>query len=137
MTFADLDLRPEPRKLRHFSWIGAAILLFGTLWHARNGATPSMPWLLGLAVFCGVLGTVAPTAMKPVYLALTLLTFPIGFVVNWVILVVIWLGVFTPVALWFRIRGRDALQRTLEPSRTTYWIPRAAARPRKQYLRQY
>lgn len=137
MTFADLDLRPEPRKLRHFSWFGAGILLLGTLWHARHGSTPATPWLLGIALLCGILGTVAPIAMKPVYLALTVITFPIGFVMNGVILVLIWLCVFTPIALWFRISGRDVLERTLEPARATYWIPRATDRPRKQYLRQY
>jgi hypothetical protein len=45
--------------------------------------------------------------------------------------------VFTPFALLFRVLGRDALQRRLEPESQTYWQARAAQRDKLSYFRQW
>lgn len=45
-------------------------------------------------------------------------------VVSPIIMGVIFFGVFAPVGLLFRLRGRDALRRKFEPESTSYWIPR-------------
>ena len=93
--------------------------------------------MLGAGVVGGLLGSVAPATMKPAYVGLTLIGFPIGFVVNGVILALLWFCVFTPIALFFRLTGRDSLQRAIEPSRSSYWVSRTSGGSRKQYLRQY
>ncbi len=46
-------------------------------------------------------------------------------------------GLFTPVALIFRIMGRDALDRRFEPDAATYWTKRKPVTDRKQYFRQF
>jgi hypothetical protein len=56
---------------------------------------------------------------------------------SFLVLAVIWYGVFTLVALVFRLIGRDALQRSFEPDAPTYWQPKALPTDPRRYLRQY
>lgn len=35
---------------------------------------------------------------------------------------------FVPIALWFRLRGRDVLARKVDPSAKSYWIERESAK---------
>ena len=137
MKLSELDLNPPPRKLRQFSWIWCGVFLALAAWHSRHGATPWTPWLAGIGVAGGVLGTVAPRAMKPAFIGLTLVGFPIGLAVNWLALTLLWYGVFTPIGLVFRLRGRDPLHRAIERGRASYWIQRGKPSPPRRYLRQF
>ena len=64
------------------------------------------------------------------------ITYPIGWVVSHVVLAVLFLGVFTPVAVLFRLIGRDALARRRPPDRATYWLPMPAPDDVRSYFRQ-
>jgi len=137
VKFSELDLNPPPAKLRQFSWIWCGVFLALAGWQARHGVTAWTACLAGIGVAGGALGTVAPRAMKPAFVGLTLLGFPIGLVVNWLVLTLLWYGLFTPVALVFRLMRRDALHRALERERASYWIQHGAPSPPKRYLRQF
>jgi hypothetical protein len=50
-------------------------------------------------------------------------------VVSPVVMGVIFFGVFTPVALFMKAIGRDAMARTFEPAAPTYWKRRDPAGP--------
>jgi hypothetical protein len=45
--------------------------------------------------------------------------------------------VITPVALLFKISGRDRLWRKRTPEQPTYWKPKAPVHDVRRYLRQY
>ena len=82
----------------------------------------------------------APKALQPIYVTMMLVAIPIGFVISMVLLRLIYYLLFTPMALWFRMRGRDAMNRTLEPDSESYWEDhRDTSRPRvpSSYLRLY
>ena len=49
---------------------------------------------------------------------------------------VVFYGVFTPVALLFKVIGRDALARRPQPGKETYWLPKASARDIHSYFHQ-
>jgi predicted LPLAT superfamily acyltransferase len=96
--------------------------------------------LLGLGAFCGLGAAIYPRMLWPVYAAMTILGVCISFVITPVILATIYFGLFTPLALFFRLRGRDPMQRRFEPDAATYWLPhRDVTRPRApaSYLRLY
>ena len=78
-----------------------------------------------------------PIALKPVYLGLTLATWPIGWVVSHLALAVVYYGVITPIALVFRLIGRDAMNRRFDRDATTYWEPYDPDRGLDHYLRQF
>jgi len=46
-------------------------------------------------------------------------------------------GIITPLALLFRIRGRDLLARKPAPNRPTFWTPKQTPEDMGAYFRQY
>ena len=147
MAFVSLDLNPERRVLRSFGFIGlVAFGAFATLVQARwwpfRGASDGfadivMPVLAGLAVYCGLFAAAAPAMLRPLYVILTVVTYPIGLVVSYCIVGLMFYVIFTPVALVFRIIGRDALHRRFEPQAPTYWIRREPPKTVARYFRQF
>ena len=62
---------------------------------------------------------------------------PIGFVVSAILLRLIYYLLFTPIALWFRLTGKDAMKRRFEPEADSYWTDRKDGRDPASYLRLY
>jgi hypothetical protein len=75
--------------------------------------------------------------LRPLYLSLVLITFPIGLVVSYLVVVVLFFGVITPVAIVFRLMGRDALHRRIDRHASTYWTQREITAQTERYFRQY
>lgn len=125
------------RSIRQFSVLGAAMLLAAA---ARRG------WVLGVGngvsltaavgVVLGVLGCLVPAIIRPVYRIALAATAPIGAVVSRIVLAAIYYLIFTPVAVLFRLAGRDELDRKRPVGRETFWRPARGARPAGDYLRQ-
>jgi len=117
----NLDWHPNDKKLREFSLI--CLLGFGLFscvaffkFHHQVLAI-----VLGAAaILTPIFGLLSPKFVKPVYLGMSLLAFPIGFVIGNVILLAMFLLIFTPLSLVFKLIGRDALnlKKTVSPS---YW----------------
>ena len=57
--------------------------------------------------------------------------------VSHLVLAVFYFGVFSAVSLIFRLIGRDALRRRLDPSASSYWEPKARAHDPRRYLQQF
>jgi hypothetical protein len=134
MAAMAISWRPTPRMLRQFAalWIG-----FGLLLAWRIGMTsPLGLTIAALAVVVGVAGLVRPATIRLPFLALTLLTWPIGWAVSQVVLAVLFYGVFTPVGMAFRLAGRDALA-LRRPDRMSHWLPRPSTPAAEQYFRQF
>jgi Saxitoxin biosynthesis operon protein SxtJ len=137
MSWLDMALRPAPRVLRQFA--GAWVLLFFVLaaqqgfWRGRSAVA------LGCCVLAtvGVIGLVKPATMRRLFIGATALAFPIGWLVSQLTLMLMFYVVLTPLALWFRLRGRDILRRRPQPEATSHWIEKPAPDNPKRYLRQY
>jgi Saxitoxin biosynthesis operon protein SxtJ len=100
--------------------------------HPRLAATF---WVLAVAL--RLVGLAHPSWLKLVFLGLTLATWPIGWVVSKVALGLLYFLVFTPIALVFRLIGRDALQRSADRNAKTYWEPYRPNRGVERYLRPF
>jgi Saxitoxin biosynthesis operon protein SxtJ len=147
-SFVDLNLNPPRRTLRQFGF--AALVGFGLLaflaWREKGifafglGAArqPVAVALIALGVLSALFALVFPKGNLPVFLALTLITFPIGFVMSYVIMGVLFFFVFGSVALMMRILRRDPLKRGYDRAAPTYWTdPPPGDRPRDSYFRQF
>src|SRR5262249_38902593 len=88
------------------------------------------------AALVGLPGLIYPAAIRPVYLALMAITKPMGHVISFVLMAVIYYGLLTPLALVFRFAGHDALARC-QPSAASDWIPKSQPTDVRRYLRQY
>jgi hypothetical protein len=148
MAAIKIDLNPDASKLRQFGFI--ALVAFGliggyVLW--RGGlfgfdfgaaARPVAYILIGLGALSGLLSLMAPRANRPLYVGLVVLTYPIGFVVSYVIMGVLFYLVITPVGLVFRLLRRDSLTRRIDRDAPTYWVARPEGELAKErYFKQF
>ena len=145
-----LNLKPDAKQLRQFGFIalgafaviGAVVLWRGGLFGLSFGeATQPVAYgLWGLGIISALFSLLWPLANRPLFVALIVVTFPIGVVVSHVVLALLFFGILTPVALLFRLIGRDPLEREFDRERESYWtdLPEAPeVINTKDYFRQF
>lgn len=117
-----IDWNPKEKTLRQFGWIslGGFGLLASLAWF-KFCNHPAAITLGMLAILAPVLGVINPKLLKPLFIGLSIITFPIGIVVSNLVLLLIFLLVFTPLALIFKMIGRDVLRLRLDRSTPSYW----------------
>ena len=138
MTWSDIPFRPAPKTLRQFA--GAWLVFFlalGAREYFRAGHQTLGIILGAAALLVGVCGLVRPGLVRWIFVGWMLLAFPIGWVLSQIMLSVLFYLVLTPVALVFRIRGRDLLCRKAAPERASFWVPKKTPDDVRAYLRQY
>src|SRR5262245_41484527 len=135
MALIAFTWNPAPRQLRWFGclWLPLCLGLgaYGvSSWPLRVG-------LAALAALSMVVGLASPRLLRPVFVGLLLITWPIGFVVSHVILAALFFLVLTPTGWLMRALGRDALHPGFDRKATSYWHPRPARSPLQRYFRQF
>jgi hypothetical protein len=68
---------------------------------------------------------------------LSLLAFPIGFVLSYVIMGALYFLIIGPIAVALRLAGRDPMRRARDPQAASYWTPARPARDKESYFHQY
>ncbi len=135
MAVFRINTNPSQRQLRQFGLLCVVLLpLIAWVWGA-SGSIIQTTAMIGAGL--GLLGIFAPKLLKPVFIGLVLVSFPIGLIVGELVLLMIFVGVFLPMALLFRIIGRDALQRRMSVQSETFWVPRNAPATVRRYFQQY
>ncbi len=137
-----MDFNPPAAQLRQFGWIAlVGFPLIGWLFTYKFGWLPVDPafWIfLGLGIAMALAAAAKLDAViKPVFIVLMLIALPIGMVISFVLLALIYFGLFTPVGLLFRATGRDLLHRKPDPAAESYWTVRETQRTPASYLRLY
>lgn len=134
MPLLELNLHPQRSHLRTF---GLACCLFaGALAAWRWQPAPRFAIGLAiLAVLAGVAAMVVPRLLRWPFIIAMVIAWPIGFVVSWVLLGLVYYGVFTPIGVVRRRFG--GLELKLDRSAGSYWRQRPAARDAASYFRQY
>ena len=84
----------------------------------------------------GGIGLVRPMAIRFVYTGWMIAAFPIGWTISRLVLALTFYALFTPVALIFRLIGRDALG-LHRGDRRSYWIARPGPETPDAYFRQF
>lgn len=143
----EIDFNPDARTLRQFGII--AFIGFGALAALAYYEKLVFAWGLGgarvwVAVGFGALGLlalsfslVAPRANRVLFVALSLVAFPIGFVLSHLIMATLYFLVIGPVAVALRLLGRDPMNRAIDPQADTYWSPARPGRDKDSYFHQY
>lgn len=121
-----LEFNPSPKILRQF----AVALLVVAAFFWRNQTV-----CLALA-FVGLAGVVFPRAMKYPFVLASIITFPLGLIISFVMLFLFFFGLLTPVALAMRWFGRDALRIRKEAGAKTFWVVRTPPESLEYYLHQ-
>jgi hypothetical protein len=120
---------------------GLCVAIFGALfaWSGyRHHGAPTTAAYVGLVftLVVGLPGLVHPPSIRPVFLTLMAVTKPIGHIVSTGLMALIYFGLLTPIAVFFRVTGRDALARR-RPATESYWTPKYQPTDVRRYLRQY
>jgi hypothetical protein len=127
------------KTLRQFAalCLGVFGLLFVLSWYRHGGHPTKAAWIAAvLAVFVGIPGLISPDLVRPVFLTAMAITKPIGHVVSFIMLGIIYYGFLTPLAILFRLMQRDNLARR-RADVTSYWTPKPEPSDLRSYLRQY
>ena len=123
-----LRLRPLPGPC-------LAVILTGCGWlHWR---TPGSLGLLLLATTLLLLALLSPRAFAPVQRALETIGRLVATGFTWLILLLLFVGIFVPARLALALLGRDPLHRRPDPHRATYWEPLPPTAGLGHFRRQY
>jgi hypothetical protein len=127
--------RPTQRQLRQF----AAVLPLAVL---------AIGWGLGwsqlaitVATSAGALlafaGWFLPSVVKPIYVGVSLLAYPIGLIVSELVMLAVYFGLLTPIGIVFRATRRDGLERKIDREAETYWRAKKQPDSVSSYLRRW
>jgi Saxitoxin biosynthesis operon protein SxtJ len=138
MTWSDIPLRPAGRALRQFAagWLVCFSALGAQQYWVRHHAGLGVA-LMSLAVAIGVAGLLKPALVRWVFVSWMVLAFPIGWAISQLMLLLMYYLILTPVAVVFRMRGRDLLRRRRPAEAASLWSPKATPSDVRSYLRQY
>ncbi len=139
MSLIEVSFNPDQKQLRNFGRIAIiATALVGLLLYFIKHLP--IKWVLilfavGLAIF--IISIVSLKLTRYIFVGLTLVTLPIGFVVSLVVLAAFYFLLITPVALIFRLIGRDSLNRRFDYGAGSYWQPHRRADKLDRYFQQF
>jgi hypothetical protein len=135
MALFQPNRNPTTRELRLFAGIWFPALCGGIgLWllrHQHQGLAEA--WWTATAILA-LAGIVSPATIRPIYRFLIRITFPIGWLVSYLVVAAAYFLVITPIGVLMRL-WHDPMRRRFEPSARSYWIDCQPAR-RDQYFRQ-
>ena len=143
----ELNLNPDRKTLRQFGVI--AVVGFGILallaYYEKLifafGLGSARLTLVGVFLAIGTVALffslVAPKANRFLYVGLTILAFPIGFVLSYVIMGTLYFLIIGPIAILFRLFGRDSMHRGYDPKAASYWTDAKPPRDKESYFHQY
>jgi hypothetical protein len=132
-----IQWNPSTKQLRQFAgiWFPAFCALVGWSIGHKTGhwSEVEIGWVLAGVLSVG--GLVLPALIRPIFVGLILLTFPIGWVVSHLLLGLIFYGLVTPMGYILRISGHDPLQ-LKKPGGNSVWKTSVGKTDATRYLRQ-
>lgn len=139
MSMIEINWNPKKKELRTFgiAALAAAALLSLLLYLLKH---PAIHWIviinsLGIIVF--LCSLVSARVTRIIYLGMTLLTYPIGFAISFLILAAFYFLIITPVGFVFRLTGKDPLLRNFDHSAKSYWLKRQPPDKLERYYHQF
>jgi hypothetical protein len=139
MSLATINWNPDKKYLRTFGLVAllAGICLFLLLYLLKGLAIQKslIAFLVGLFIF--ITSIVSLKLTKLIYLGLTLVTFPIGLAVSFIVLASFYFLLLTPLALIFRLIGRDVLGLSFKSPADTYWKKCTRSNSLDRYFHQF
>ena len=138
MKLIQLNHNPSHRQLHVFGVIWLVFIgVIGGIVLKNSGSVLLATVIWGLAVAVPVIGWTVPAFMRIVYIGMTYATFPIGFIVSYLIMVIVYYLVLTPIGLGMRLFRYDPMDRYFDENAETYWRPHEQNVKLDNYFRQF
>jgi hypothetical protein len=134
MALIESNWNPTSRQLRQFGILClVSFPLLGWIW---TGNATVITALACLGLFIAISSHFYPKGISPLFIGLMLITAPIGMVVGEVAMFLIYMTVFLPIGMLFRIASRDRLRLKIDRQATSYWQPKRQPKSVGSYYRQ-
>lgn len=143
----EINFNPDKRTLRQFGVI--AFVGFGVLavlayyeklvfsFGLGNARMPLVLTFAAIGTIALLFSLLAPKANRFLYVGLSLLAFPIGFVLSYVVMGTLFFLIIGPIAVLFRLFGQDPMHRDYDRDAPTYWQAAKPPRDKDSYFHQY
>ncbi len=133
-----INKNPSTKDLRWFAglWFPLFCGLIG--YFALNLGDTVAYAIWGVGIGLGLIGVFVPSIIRPVFIGLMYLTFPIGFVVSTLVLAVIFFFLFTPIGFVLKVvRKNGPIARHIDRDASTYWQSIPEESNVNRYFQQY
>ena len=135
--YDEINKNPSPKELAKFGAIvlaglGIIGLVYNFYFHKESIAHGL--WIAGGVVF--VLSRIPPIG-RILYVLWMGLGITMGLITSPIILVVVFLLLITPVGLFFKLVGRDAMKRKLDRGASSYWEEYKENEDPATYVKQF
>ena len=138
MAVLKLNLHPPHSQLASFGrfWTPLfSLILAGILWTPENIDVCLL--LLAVAMVVAVVGWCRAAWLRVPFVGAMLITYPIGVVVGFVLMGVVYYGCVCPTGLVLKLMGKDLLQQKWNLQANTYWVKRKPNQTMDRYFRQF
>lgn len=133
-----VNTHPSERELRTFGLLlPLFVFLFGLSLGSLLHSVGVRHWAWAVGGLIAIVYLVLPAVRRRIFVGLSYLSYPIGWVVTQVLLTLIFLFVVTPVGLLLRILGKDPLARRIDLTADSYWVERPARTTTDRYFNQF
>lgn len=133
-----MNKKPPLPSDRSFGLTFAAIFAIVAAWLLYRGSSNWWPWI-SLSISFGAGALLFSRLLHPLNVAWMWFGGLLNRIVSPIVLGIIFFGMFMPVALLFRLRGRDVLNRKFDSSKPSYWLHRTPPGPdaERSFPRQF
>ena len=132
------NFKPTVKVLKQFSilWFPLFFLFVGYISAEKlfDWELIKLCWIV-LSVI-SVIGFKFPSLIRPIYIGLLIITFPIGWIVSHFLLFLIFVLLITPIGLILRVRGHDPLHLN-KKGICSMWMKNEKPYNPSDYLKQY
>jgi hypothetical protein len=134
MALIQPNWNPSSRQLRQFGGICfVALPLLAWIWSRNMNTTAAFA---GIGLLLTIVSCVYPKAILPLFVGLTMVTAPIGMVMGELAMVLVYMSVFLPIGIFFRLTSRDRLGLKLDRRAKSYWKTKRQPKSIASYYRQ-
>jgi hypothetical protein len=139
MSLIEINLHPSRKELRNFAAIALiASAIISLLLYVLKGLAVQWVAIIFAAGFIIFISSfVCLKITRIIYLSLILVTFPIGYVVSFILLAAFYFLLLTPLGLFFRLIGRDSLCRKFDLNAKSYWLSRQSPKNLDSYFHKF
>ncbi|UCG58267.1 MAG: hypothetical protein JSU70_01925 [Phycisphaerales bacterium] len=139
MALMEANWHPDDKQLRTFGIVGliASVVLSLVFYLLKGIAIQWVAVILGAGAAIFLLSLISGKLTRMVYVGLMAAALPIGYVVSFILLAAFYFILLTPLAIFFKIIGRDPLGRKFDSATDSYWLPHRAPEKSDRYFQQF